>query len=444
MCEGFIYIITIIVGGTPGDFKVFVPACPATDLSERAPGQEPRPAIDLMGETNFYGVLEPFRAFDELGRDQHFRAVPADWDLFVTDVKDSTGAIEAGNYRDVNKLGAASITVVREALDGVEFPFAFGGDGALLVVPPGAREDAKRQLIGLRRLAGERFDLDLRVGSMPVEEVLRENVSLEVAKLELTDGQHIALFRGGGGAKAEDLVKERRSRYAVEGSFEENMDMTGLSCRWKPIPSVHGQVLSILVESRSAPHGPTYERFLDELDEILEGGFRKANPINLPSMSYRSVAACLEDELRYHRSPYSLSFLFRVCEILLAVAIFRYGLHPVILDPDEYRRQLRTHSDYRKFDDMLRFTIDCCTDEKERIESCLRKRYEAGELFFGIREADESLMTCYVEDTGQGGHLHFIDGGGGGYASAASQLKAQKKEVAGASEREENEPVKDP
>ena len=34
-------------------------------------------------------------------------------------------------------------------------------------------------------------------------------------------------------------------------------------------------------------------------------------------------------------------------------------------------------------------------------------------------------MTCFVKSTTQNQHIHFIDGGDGGYAAAAKQLKKQ-------------------
>ena len=37
-------------------------------------------------------------------------------------------------------------------------------------------------------------------------------------------------------------------------------------------------------------------------------------------------------------------------------------------------------------------------------------------------------MTCFVDGLSDGKHIHFIDGGDGGYAMAAMKLKAQKLE----------------
>ena len=40
--------------------------------------------------------------------------------------------------------------------------------------------------------------------------------------------------------------------------------------------------------------------------------------------------------------------------------------------------------------------------------------------------SDTALMTCLVTSETEGLHVHFVDGGGGGYTSAARQLKAAR------------------
>lgn len=386
-----------------------------------------------MDKATEYEQLVPIKEFDDITRDDLYWTIPAHWRLFATDIKDSTEAIEEGRYRDVNKIGAASITVVREGLEGHEFPFVFGGDGATLVVSPDLTSTVREQLLGLKQLARDNFDLQLRVGEMSVGELTDHGVDLEVARFELTTGRDIALFRGGGVSLADDLLKEDYSRYRVEtpsGEAEFNVELTGLSCRWQPIPSQRGEILSIIVQVLRSPTDEVYREVIAELDEILDGGLGQANPVNREVMAYQSVWDCLVDEVRYQSSLFSFSFVGRFLEILLAVAVFKFGLYPFFFDPEEYSQQLRTHSDYRKFDDMLRLIIDCDNEEHEQVERYLAKKHEAGDLAYGIQVADESLMTCYVEDLDQGGHLHFVDGGDGGYARAAQQLKQQLKETA--------------
>ena len=41
---------------------------------------------------------------------------------------------------------------------------------------------------------------------------------------------------------------------------------------------------------------------------------------------------------------------------------------------------------------------------------------------------DVALMTCYVANLKPTQHIHFFDGGDGGYAMAAKQLKGQINE----------------
>lgn len=48
----------------------------------------------------------------------------------VADIVESTKAIAAQRYKAVNMAGAAVIAAITNALEGREFPFVFGGDGA--------------------------------------------------------------------------------------------------------------------------------------------------------------------------------------------------------------------------------------------------------------------------------------------------------------------------
>ena len=75
----------------------------------------------------FYKNLKPFSNFNEFHSPNHYKQVPSNWNLIITDVKGSTQSIQSGRYRDVNTLGVASIVVVRKILKGQDFPFVFGG-----------------------------------------------------------------------------------------------------------------------------------------------------------------------------------------------------------------------------------------------------------------------------------------------------------------------------
>ena len=46
-------------------------------------------------------------------------------------------------------------------------------------------------------------------------------------------------------------------------------------------------------------------------------------------------------------------------------------------------------------------------------------------IYYGLNESPASRITCFFESAADGGHMHFVDGNNGGYASAARQLKSQ-------------------
>jgi hypothetical protein len=97
--------------------------------------------------------------------------LPEDWTVFIADIRNSTWAIEQDHYKEVNLIGAASISLSIQALEGVEFPFVFGGDGASLCIPPTHVEAVSQVLARLIRFARDNFSLQLRVARIPATEI---------------------------------------------------------------------------------------------------------------------------------------------------------------------------------------------------------------------------------------------------------------------------------
>ncbi len=382
-----------------------------------------------MADEDFYSRLVSFSRFAEIAEDRHYAAVPEDWIVIVADVKGSTEAAEQGRYRDVNTIGAASIACCANVLKDLEFPFVFGGDGATLLIPPHLLEPVSRELSALRKLAAEQFGLTLRVGAVPVKEVFSDTFRIEVAKFELIFGKCVAIFRGGGLAEAERRVKEATGRYAIPPAACPEPNLGGLSCRWQDIPNQNGLVLSLMVLATGPEESRVYSEFLAFLDDVFGGDIQVANPVDAANMAYKSVAQCFRDERRYH-ARLSFSFLYRLTEILVAVLIFKLRIPPGFFDARHYAKMMRRHSDYRKFDDMLRMILDCSASQLEAIQLYLKAAHQRGELYYGMHSSASALMTCYVQDVSDGKHIHFVDGGSGGYTMAAKQLKQQLSGIA--------------
>jgi len=390
-----------------------------------------------MGETNqsrhFYQELPSFADFLEITRDEHFVLAPEDWIVVITDVKGSTKAIEAGRYKDVNTVGAASISVVQELLD-EDFPYVFGGDGATLLIPPDKIESVLEVLMRLERLSREKFDLGLRIGRVSVREVVERGGRIEVAKHELTAKKCAAVFRGGGLGEAEKLIKGDEENYCVVSAQAGDLDLKGLSCRWKPLPNKRGLIVSLLVLSRREPPVKVYDQFLRHFKTVFEGVIDESNPVNTDRIGYKTIRQCLDDETRYITKKKTWAFFKRFCEIVAAVLIFRHGWPAGIFNAKKYRDSMRDHSDHRKFDDMLRMIVDCSHAQARNIHRYLEARRLQGDVFYGMHTSRTALMTCYVQYVKDGQHIHFIDGGDGGYAMAAKQFKDQLKEAAATGE----------
>jgi hypothetical protein len=79
-------------------------------------------------------------------------------------------------------------------------------------------------------------------------------------------------------------------------------------------------------------------------------------------------------------------------------------------------------TDFRKFDGSLRLVLSGTAAQREKLTRYLEERRALGELCYGMHVARSAVMTCLIDDR-QGEHFHFVDGAGGGYASAAVALK---------------------
>ena len=96
--------------------------------------------------TRFYGGIPVFRGFGSLMDPALYSPLPDDWSIGVADIVESTKAIAEARYKAVNMAGAAVIASVTNALEGREFPFVFGGDGASFAVSPDDLDRAREAL----------------------------------------------------------------------------------------------------------------------------------------------------------------------------------------------------------------------------------------------------------------------------------------------------------
>ena len=372
----------------------------------------------------FFEEMPEFHNFQDIINQEHYKEAPMDWWIVITDVKDSTVAIENGRYKDVNTVGAATLAAIQNAMGRLQFPFVFGGDGATALIPNAHKLAVEQELSALRAISKDQFELGLRVGMVSVKEIHDHGIPVKVAKYMLKGNYPLAIFSGGALTKAEDLIKGAEEAYEIPQHHKKETNLRKLSCRWKPIESKHGSVLSLLFVDPEA-RAEVYREFLMKLEDILEGDLEEANPVRTQSMSYRDVSQMLKHDTRHQYSFFQL--LLRMIDTLMATVLFRWGLFKLIPLFKNYIDQTVAHSDFRKFDDMLRMILDCRNEQIVKIDQLCHEMKDLYGVCFGLYSSDAALMTCYVPSFSDGSHIHFIDGSHGGYAMAAKQLKAQLK-----------------
>src|ERR1700758_3286282 len=202
--------------------------------------------IAFNGSDKFYSAVPVFRRFVRLMDPALYVSLPDDWSIGVADIVESTKAIAQARYKAVNVAGAAVIAAVTNALDGREFPFVFGGDGASFAVSRGDLDHARDALAATATWVKESLNLVMRVALVPVAAVRAQGLDVRVARFGPSPNLSYAMFSGGGLGWAEAAMK--RGEFAVQMAPPgTHPDLSGLSCRFEEIPASRGLILSVLV-----------------------------------------------------------------------------------------------------------------------------------------------------------------------------------------------------
>ncbi len=372
---------------------------------------------------SFYAELPPVHAFEGVFDEARFRSVPDDWWVVVLDIRDSTGWIQRGHYRDVNFVGASAIAALRNAATDRDIPFVFGGDGATLLVPETDRRQIAGALLGVVRSAQELFSMEVHAGMIRVGTLRSEGFDIQVARYQASPNYAQAILRGSGVAEAERRVKQTDGAgvYRMHDVTEQQPDFTGVECRWSRIDSPRGETISLLVLANGADE---YRNLFSTLDRIYGSDTERhpALPHNLRLALNPLKLAKYEPKVRRSPGRRALYTLRIWLQQFLLVLFVRLKLTVGGVEWDRYLPTLSDTSDVRKFDGMLRMVMSGTAAQREQLSAWLEKQYAAGHLVWGMHVADSAIMTCVVFER-LGDQVHFVDGSDGGYAMAAADLK---------------------
>jgi hypothetical protein len=393
-----------------------------------------------MSSASFYSNLPLLTDFSDVGRQENFVPLPDDWHVAMCDVRDSTAAVEAGRYKNVNTLGAAVITAMLNAAAGTEIPFIFEGDGAMLCVPPDLLNEAHATLLQTQVLARKSFNLDLLIATMPVARIREAGLNILVARFRVSDDYIQAMFAGGGMAHADRCMKDPATAplYRVEpGSVEPGGSFDGLECRWRDIPSRHGETVSVMVKVLVDDAVEADRLYRELIAKVLEiyGDDDACHPVWPPNLAFSFSGSQLGNEVgvrAMERSAWGkwLYLMKTRAIVLLGWFLISFGIRTSETDWGRYKTSLARNSDVKKFNDCFRQVLAGNTAQREMLTAWLDERFSRRELVYGVHVANRAQMTCLIFNY-SGRHLHFIDGADGGLCMAAKELKERTKKLDG-------------
>ena len=372
----------------------------------------------------FYASLPALTAFEGIVDRAAYRALPEDWLIGLTDVVASTDAVANGRYKAVNLAGAAVVSALANAGGTLDFPYVFTGDGMVCAVPS-ADADLLRQTLAIAMSwVGDALGLSLRGAIVSVRDIRAAGHDIRIARFTPTATMAYAMFSGGGLTWAEAALKAGKLPQVEAQRGRPNL--SGLSCRFKPIASRNGVILSMIVAPTRPMPDEAFRTLVDDLLRLTVTGHPV--PPGGPRWGWPPAGLALEARLQ-QRSPGRprLSNLVTLgIRTLVAAAVVNLGFRVGGFVPARYKAQIVENTDFRKFGDGLMMTVDCSFELADAIETRLAQAEAEDAAEFGTHRQDAALMTCVVPSPNRPGHIHFIDGAGGGYTLASRRLKERR------------------
>ena len=381
---------------------------------------------DCQG-AGFFASLPLLAAALDTFDSSRYRRAPDGWELAVTDIVDSTGAIAKGRHKTVNFVAAMGITALRNLCAPTRIPFLFGGDGAVVMVPPEYAARARVELARVRGMAERDFEMSLRTGIVPVRALRQAGVDVLVGRYEPTPGNSFGVFLGGGVGLLEASIRGRgnddlAALAAVPVDLDDGapVDLEGLSCRWDTLHSARGAMLTLILQG-ATDLADVYAKVV-----ALAGSDSDARPVRQETLRLRWPPSGFMLEARARRRGGFLpAWAARVLfDSLLARLSFARTKPIGNFDPQRYRSEMITNTDFCKHDETVCLVMDCPSEAVEAIRSYLDAAAPARGIRYGMHVSETALMTCLVMSLEDSLHVHFVDGGAGGYTSASRSLKS--------------------
>jgi len=353
--------------------------------------------------------------------EESFLKVPDDWHVIITDIKGSTHAVMKGLNETVNFIATGSIVSVLNLAfrADISIPFFFGGDGATFVVPSSILDAALQSLSLYKQNTLKNFDMELRVGTVPVREIYEAGYNIRLSKFQVSEFFTIPVALGEGLNYAEKLIKAED--YMLNGTtgLAKELDLSGMQCRWDKIgpPENSQEVVTLLVVAQDPKvQAQVFSEVIRNLDQIF-GTAQKRQPISVAKLKLNTTFNRLNAEMRNRVGE------TRFFELLKTWLINLYGyIYFRTEHGKNYLNRLVKMSDTLVLDGKINTVISGTGSQREALVKVLDQMEKDGKILYGIYISNSAVMSCYVRDL-EDGHIHFVDGSEGGYTQAAGMVK---------------------
>lgn len=361
----------------------------------------------------------------------HYEALSDDWCIAIADVVSSTQLAEKGRDKDVNFVAAAAVAVLKHALEseGESAAIQFGGDGVIAAIPPNHVDVVRQRLAALAYWSSDLFNIPLRIGIVPVADLNRAQRPCYVSLQVLDEHNAFGLFLGDGIQAADDWVKQDAT-WQIQPLKGDLPGVENLSCRWHPVNSNRGLIVSIIIDPIS-----TGDKGLTALNRVVQeitaltpaeqasplGQERALQPPAIPS--WKSISRELKTQ---SNTPTITRIMTAYVGSFILWLAWRSGGKLGGINASRYLHSLSRKTDYRKQAGGPRMVLDLTHTEFDAIQGLLIQAEQQGEIVFGIATSDAATLTCLVGDFQADDHVHFIDGQGLGFWRASMMLKGKR------------------
>jgi hypothetical protein len=196
------------------------------------------------------------------------------------------------------------------------------------------------------------------------------------------------------------------------------------------MPASRGLILSLVLVKAPDASPDAFRTVVEDVVRLVEKTPNASRPVTERGLQLKWPPQGYDLEARAQRRSGEWLMAHRAKVLawtFLYFLIMRFGITVGRFVPRKYRQQVVENSDFRKYDDALRMVLDCTPELAGTIERRLAEATADGTVRFGLHRQDAAMMTCFTPSPTNANHVHFIDGAHGGYATAASALKASPR-----------------